>query len=300
MMAEQQQLKNTIEARLGKKIRAISLLGQGMCNNTWQIITENNDKYVIKQARLDQEENEQNDLLLEAKIIQRLNQKNPSLPVPRLLFITENPTMYAYHYISGNLMQEAWQHLSAAEKNSLCKDLAKFHYELGQTLSLEEAHDLGIFVNAASALEAETEADVKTFLMDVNIPKKYKAIVEAMYETYYSTQDQAFLTLCHNDAHPGNIIIHQGKLSGIIDFGDAEYGDIHIEFTRYAQDYPAHFDLIIKSYESLANITLSKKRIIAQAILEGIDDIRTEYLAQKRIAVLENYFNLFKISAPLS
>ena len=36
--------------------------------------------------------------------------------------------------------------------------------------------------------------------------------------------------LCHNDLHKGNIMVNDGTISGIIDFGDAIYTNYNIEF----------------------------------------------------------------------
>ncbi len=74
--------------------------------------------------------------------------------------------------------------------------------------------------------------------------------------------------LLHNDAHNENIFVNQiGDLLCIIDFGDALWGDPHLDFINFIHAYPKHWELIIDSYEKSSGKILDKKRILALAII---------------------------------
>jgi Ser/Thr protein kinase RdoA (MazF antagonist) len=287
MIIDQESLKKTIAENLNKQLISLSLKGQGMCNYAWYAISEDNQKYLIKQEKPEKEENEQNELLVEAGIIRKLNQKSPSLPVPQIVFLTENPRMYCYHYIEGEMMKSAWDFLSAKEKVLLCEDLGRFHAHLGKALTKEEIHELKIANNLQAALEKETEDDVEQFLHDSTIPRHYRQLVQRLYQVFDETKLSACFGLCHNDSHHENILLNEGKLSGIIDFGDAVFGDVHSEFARYVQDYPPYFEIIVKTYEKLSGTNLCRRRILALTILETVDELRTDYIANGRIELID-------------
>lgn len=298
MNMERVQLKKFIDNKLGKNIVEFFLKEKGMCNNAWYVKTSDNEEYLIKQERHDKGTNEQNDLVVEAKTIQKLNQVNSSLPIPKIVFILESPKMYCYKYIEGDMMLDAWKNLSEQEKKSLCKELGKFHAEFENALSKEEIQALGLEIDTSTDLHKQTKEEIEVFLNDTQIPEKYKIIVKQVCEVFEKTKTEASFGLCHNDSHHENIIIHKGKFACVIDFGDTGYGDIHNEFTRYVQDYPNYFEIIVKTYEKLSNKTLSRIRLIAQTILNAIDDIRTDYDKNGREEIMKQYINWFAKFTP--
>ncbi len=70
--------------------------------------------------------------------------------------------------------------------------------------------------------------------------------------------------LCHNDLHKGNIIINEGKLSGIIDFGDTIYTNYNIEFVSIFKWKEEEVIVnITKKYEEITGRKLNIDFIIA-------------------------------------
>jgi thiamine kinase-like enzyme len=165
--------------------------------------------------------------------------------------------------------------------------LGKFHAQLGKALTIEEINALQIANNPQAGLEKETEEDVARFLHDTAIPHPYKQLVKRLYEVFNETTSAACLGLCHNDSHHENILLNEGKLACIIDFGDSCRGDVHSEFARYVQDYPQYAEIIIRNYEQLSGQNLCRERILALTILETVDDLRTEYLKNGRMELIE-------------
>lgn len=295
---KQDQLKYIIEQELGKNIVDFSLKGKGMCNNAWYVKTSDNKEYLIKQERHDKETNEQNDLIVEAKTIQELNETNPNLPIPKIVFIIGSPKMYCYEYIEGEMMINAWKNLSEQEKISLCEELGKFHAKFESALSPNEVKILGLEINTSTDLHSETKKEIEVFLNDAQIPEKYKKIVRQVSQLFEETRAEALFGLCHNDSHHENIIVRNGKLACMIDFGDTEYGNIYNEFTRYVQDYPDYFEIIVGTYERMSNRKLSRTRLIAQTVLNAVDDIRSDYDKDGREEIIKQYINWFAKFTP--
>lgn len=64
-------------------------------------------------------------------------------------------------------------------------------------------------------------------LKKYNLDDDFNNCVNTFTAFDYRDEDDV---LCHNDLHKGNVIVGNGKLSGIIDFGDTIYTNYNIEF----------------------------------------------------------------------
>ncbi|GAA4450963.1 hypothetical protein GCM10023189_12350 [Nibrella saemangeumensis] len=79
----------------------------------------------------------------------------------------------------------------------------------------------------------------------------------------------------------------------MVDFGDADTGDVHREFTRYAQDYPDYAEFILMSYETLSGRKLSRPHIVALAIQDAVYDLREEYFGTGKIELIDQNSHWF-------
>ena len=70
-----------------------------------------------------------------------------------------------------------------------------------------------------------------TILMNLfkkyNLEEDFNNCLKILSNFEYKDEDDV---LCHNDLHKGNVIVNNGELSGIIDFGDCIYTNYNIEF----------------------------------------------------------------------
>jgi len=206
--------------------------------------------------------------------------------------------MYCYEYVEGKMMINAWKDLSEQERISLCEELGKFHAEFENALSKEEIQALGLEIDTSTDLHKQTKEEIEIFLNDTQIPEKYKIIIKQVCGVFEKNKTEASFGLCHNDSHHENIIIHKGKLACVIDFGDTEYGNIYNEFTRYVQDYPNYFEIIVETYEKLSNKKLSRTRLITQTVLNAVDDIRSDYDKDGREEIIKQYIHWFAKFTP--
>ncbi len=266
-----------IESLLGKKIKVFELKGKGACNNAYYIETEEGKKYIVKQEREDKELSEQNSLLVEARVEEELYKNNLSVPIPKVIFVGEFPAIYGYEYLEGDLMRSIWESLGESERIDICHKLGVFHAEMGKKISKDEARDLGVKINESTDLHPEIIEEYDLILSSSDIPEEFKVLARKAREIFNTTFDKTFFQFIHNDAHHENVLIKDNKISGIIDFGDAEYGEIAKEFSRYIRDFPNYFTHIVSAYEEESGNKLSYIRLVTNAFLSGLMEIVEDY-----------------------
>lgn len=276
MTDDQEKLKLRIQELLGEEIAKFILKGKGAVNFAYQVETANG-KYIVKQEREDKEFQPQNDLVVEATIIQKLESLNLSLPIPKVVFVSDDPKMYGYKYIEGEILRSVWDSLTEEEKMNICHSLGHFHAEIGKKVTKEMSGASGIKINDSSGLHPEVAKDYDRLILDANIPSEFKSLAMKAKKIFDQTLDKIFFQFLHNDAQHENILIKDKEISGIIDFGEAEYGEVAKEFSRYIRDFPDHFQYIISAYEEETGNKLSHERLVSNALLSGFIDIIEDY-----------------------
>lgn len=264
-------VKKNIEKALTKKITSFSLKGRGYCNDAHYLETDDGGVYIAKVDRELKEFRPQNSLMVEAKVIKQLYELNLSIAVPRIVF--ENKNMFGYEYIEGDMLKTVWGSLSEDERISICRKLGQFHAEIGKKFSKEMATACGVKINASLGLHPEVEKEYEAILAGTDVPEEYKVLAqEARIMFDETTNHGGIFQFIHNDSHHENILIKNKTISGIIDFGEAEYGEVAKEFSRYIRDFPDYFQHIVSSYEEASGNKLSYARLVSNAFLSGLID----------------------------
>lgn len=270
-------IREKVQKLLGKEVVQFSLFGKGAVNNAYLAETADGEKYIIKQEKAVKEFQPQNTLLIEAHIAQELDKVQLSIPVPKIAFICENPMMYGYHYIEGELMIAIWESLNEEERINTCRKLGGFHAEIGKKITKEAGAKMGVVINDSVGLHPETVKDNSLILKSNDVPDDWKALAQQAKDVFDNTADKTVFQFIHNDSHHENIIVQNKKIVGIIDFGEAEYGEVAKEFSRYIRDYPDYFKHIVAAYEEASGNSLSYERLVSNAFLSGFIDIVESY-----------------------
>jgi Ser/Thr protein kinase RdoA (MazF antagonist) len=273
-----QDIKSDIQKLLLDEIREFTLKGKGAVNYAYIVETKNGSKYIVKQEREDKEFQPQNNLVVEANVIQKLSSLELGFPIPKVVFISEDPEMYGYEYIEGELLRGLWPSLSEDEKISICKSLGEFHAEIGKKFSKDDAVAVGIVVDPSTDVHPEVSRDYISILENPEVPEEFKSVARNAKSILDTTHNLVLFQFLHNDAHHENVLIKDKKISGIIDFGNAEYGEIAKEFSRYIRDFPAHFQYIISAYEEKSGNKLSYIRLVTNSLINGLIDNVDDYL----------------------
>ncbi|MEK7575149.1 MAG: aminoglycoside phosphotransferase family protein [Patescibacteria group bacterium] len=271
-------LKLKIQELLRKEITKFSLKGKGYCNNAYYVETRDEGKYIVKKEITGEGANKQeNNLSVEARVIQQLYTRGLSISVPHIIFVSEDPKMFAYEYIEGNMMMGEWDSFSEDQKISVCQALGRFHAEIGKNFSKEMAKDTGIKLDESADVHPEVTNEYSKLIVALDVPDDFKILAKEAKVIFAGTLDRAVFQFIHNDSHHENIITQNKKISGIIDFGAAEYGEVAKEFSRYIRDYPDYFQYIVSAYEKKSGNNLSYDRLVSGALLCGFMEIVDDY-----------------------
>jgi Ser/Thr protein kinase RdoA (MazF antagonist) len=296
-MENEIQLRNKIQELLGKEIITFELKGKGDCNYAYYVETHDGGKYIVKQEREQKQTEDQNDLVVEGNLLRKLYATDLSTPIPKVVFVSENPKLYGYEYIEGELMRGVWESLSEDEKIDICRSLGRFHAEIGKNFTKEMCATSGIDMNDSIEPHPQVGKDYKRLITDPNVPVEFNNLVKEAKVIFDGTVDKTVFQFLHNDAHHENVIIKNKEISGIIDFGDSEYGETAKEFSRYIRDYPDYFQHIVSSYEQISGNKLSYERLVSNALISGFIDIVENYWKggesrQKAKEAIEKYKEL--------
>lgn len=272
-----QHLKSEIQKILGKEISVLNLKASGFVSNAYYIETVDGSKYIAKQKQKDKENFAQNTLTTEARVIKLLGEMHLLLPIPRIISILEESEMYVYEYIEGEVLRSVWDTLSEEEKINICSSLGNFHAEIGKKFTKEMSVVSGIRINESTGLHPEVLEEYIKYSVDLAVPEDLRMLLKKAKEVFDTTEDQVVFQFVHNDAHHENVLIKDKKISGIIDFGDAEWGEVAKEFSRYIRDWPDHFHHIVSAYEKSSGHKLSFERLMSNAFLSGFGEIWEDY-----------------------
>ncbi len=268
--------ESKIKELLGKDIIQFTLKGKGAVNFAYQVETLDG-KYIVKQEREDKEFQPQNSLVVEAAVAKKLYDVGLSLPIPYVVFVTEHPAMYGYEYLEGDLMRDVWESLNEEERIDICYKLGQFHSEIGKKISKDMAEQLGVKIDDSTDPHPEALKEYQEILSSPDVPEYFKELAKKAKAILDQTTDKSVFQFIHNDAHHENVLIKDKHISGIIDFGNAEYGEISKEFSRYIRDFPDYFQYIVSSYEEDSGNKLSHDRLVTNGLILGLMEIVEDY-----------------------
>jgi len=217
---------NTIKNNLKEKIVDIKIYGE-----TWgNLVLEINNKWIFRFPKFKESRS-----LLEKEIIflSKFSSKSP-ISIPSL--IAYDDSFIWYEKIKGiPLNSKVFKTLTQIEKNNIAKDLAKFlswlHSINFKNQKIPILNDLTkkIIFEKISTISKELSSDAQK-----NILKYFNSI------DYYVINNNK-KTLIHNDLGEGNIIINNGRVSGIIDFGRLMYGYPELDFAKLWRNFGKDF-----------------------------------------------------------
>jgi len=154
-----------------------------------------------------------------------------------------------YDYIHGSDLWSVAQILTDEQKNDIGKDIAKFLTEL-HTITGDH-YDVGHYVPAVPEYKKswkdghiEYAGLLKDGLSSMELKFESKKIISGAFDYIYANigalEYQAGARLLHNDFHPKNIIVSDGKLAGVIDWECSQYGEADFELSHlfHWQIYP--------------------------------------------------------------
>ena len=174
--------------------------------------------------------------------------KNSPLKVPKYDFIGKSMVFGGYKLIEGReLTKTAFGKLSKLQKKSCAKKLGEFLTAL-HNFPISEAKKIGLKDDWPLSEEKKEYEKRKKFIFSA-LSKNECDFVKEFVNKYFNMKIPPKLTVLHNDFSDDHILVNNGKISGVIDFGDSSLGDPAKDFAwlwelgdRFALDVLRTYD----------------------------------------------------------
>ena len=199
------------------------------------------------------------------------------LPVPQMeLVFNQNRPFSVHPKIVGESLSSKMDELTNSDQEKIVDDLSGFLTQL-HTLPLsckpdEVTQTLGEFLDDLAGVH---NGD---YNFSYHIP------------LHLMEKDRSNLKLVHGDFHPGNILIHEGRVSGVIDFAFASLSDEHADLGRFVGRSNADLGhALVEAYQRKTNKLCDQKKI------DDVVDV-FKYVEYKYVQYMQSYHPEITIS----
>ncbi|MCK9862735.1 aminoglycoside phosphotransferase family protein [Paenibacillus sp. ATY16] len=235
------EIETIVREAFGQAYFSASELTDGWANMAYSIVLEDGRKTVLKIAPSADKlvmRYEKNMMRTEVEAM-RLVADTPGLPVPRVYAYDAAcsiiPAEYFFmEYVEGTAMNKIRDSLSLEEREAIARELGGYSrsinaYKNSFFGSLQpEGRRKDNWSEAFEGMMADVLADGKD--AGVELPVSYAEIEKEVlhYRDLLGVVKEA--SLIHWDLWDGNVFVHEGRISGLIDFERAFWGDPLSEF----------------------------------------------------------------------
>ncbi|GIP21175.1 aminoglycoside phosphotransferase [Paenibacillus sp. J22TS3] len=230
-----------LKSIVGQPIKSVTELADGWANTAYCIVLSDGTPLVLKVAPAKDKplmRCEQNNMRTEVEAL-RLVAKSANVPVPRVLSYDPSCSLvpceyFIMEYIQGTPLNKIKASLSEEELAAVQEEIGVYNKRIntiqGETFGLLGRPERGrmtwkeVFHSMIEGVLADGEE------IGVVFPESYGEIRRQMLRHFDALDEVKVPYLVHWDLWEGNVFIQDGKVSGIIDFERAFWGDPLIEF----------------------------------------------------------------------
>ena len=189
-----------------------------------------------------------------------------SFITPNLKIYYHNNRPYSIHSeIEGETLDECYNKLSNNEKQEVAQDIIKIIHQFSL-----------VKINQVTEITFEKLSN----FVD-NLAMVAKNNYDLSMHDFLKELENENLICCHGDLNPGNIILKNKKVYGVIDFAFAGVSSNIVDFSRMIGRTPSDFKpMLIKSFEKTFNTTVNIER------LDKIEKI-WQYIEEKYILYIK-------------
>ena len=170
-------------------------------------------------------------------------------PIPEMnLKMHKNRPFSVHKKIRGNSLTSQLDKLSPSEQSSIIEDLSQFLIEL---------HSL-----SATTMPADIRESLSDFLAGLSSVHKGNYDL-SKHASLRLMEEQALApSIIHGDFNPGNVLVEEGHVSGIIDFSFASVSDRHADLGRFmGRTNPSLGGALVESYQAKTHTLCDLKKI---------------------------------------
>ena len=219
-------MKEIIESEFSVMVHDIFVLGQGLDSSAYLV----NHEYIFKQSK---HHEARLNLKKEIQVLNYLKGK-VTLQIPDIEYYSEEYGVCGYREIRGEkLTPTIYKNMSDDEKDKLVQDIALFLREM-HSLPLPDIDELEMnFMN-----DYKSDYKILREIIYDKIPDSSKKYIDDLYKRILNDEriSKYVKAICHNDLSCNHIMLHNNKVIGIIDFGDAAITDRDKDFIYLLED----------------------------------------------------------------
>ena len=146
-----------------------------------------------------------------------------------------------FDYIQGNELWSVTPNLTEKEQYGIGKEISQFLDELHSITN--DSYDIGHYIPTIPRWKqtwkeghikyvAVLKNNLSKFDLTADSNKTISKAFDYIYQNINSLKYQAGARLLHNDFHPKNILVHKGRLAGVIDWECSQFGEADFELSR--------------------------------------------------------------------
>ena len=172
-----------------------------------------------------------------------------SLNIPNMqLKMNKNRPFSMHQKIKGTSLLSQMDNLSFSQQSNIVRELSIFLKELHalpiDTMPKDIKETLGEFLDCLASVH-EGDYDFA-----------YHDVLRKMENQSHN------LRIVHGDFHPGNILIDEGRVSGIIDFSFASISDVHADLGRFmGRSNQFWGNALVHAYQEITETSCDLKKV---------------------------------------
>jgi aminoglycoside phosphotransferase (APT) family kinase protein len=192
------------------------------------------------------------------------------VPIPQVEFLGKSRRVMGYQKIVGrHVTEQEWTSWPDEKVRTLAGDLAGFLWDCHRAIPVKQAQSWGL------PKERMTE---RYHRVKDRIPELARfGLAEFAQRTlsdYEKLGDGERTFFLYNDLHTENFVVDvRGRLAGVFDFGDFNWGDPDWEFGYLYRYDKRLFEACVEEYERLSGLIIRKRACAVYAWLDALFDL---------------------------
>lgn len=265
------------------KINDINKIGEGTGNVAYEV----NSKYIFRFPK-----KSENQIQLEREIsVQKILKTYSPLPIPNFEYLPHDHSFVGYQKLVGDPMINIFKEFEAWD--SFSRHIGTFITKL-HNIPMDEFKGLDLLTENKSFEDWQNHSYHFYEKTKYLIPEQYIPGIESFFQSTLQS-NIGELVFCHNDLGVEHILILDGEVSGIIDWGGAALTDPASDFARLYRDVGEQvLDKVLAEYTTFRNKSEIRNRAIFYGKCLIFEDLfcglRDEIYLQKSLSALKWMF----------
>jgi len=248
----------------GFKVETCNLITLG-----WDsVVADVNDNYIFRFPR-----SKNYPLERENRVLDYLKDKI-SARIPIVEFVGSKFLFMGYRKIQGiSLEQDLALRFTEVQRSYIAPLIAQFLYELHSGFSVDFGTEIGLRTTTIKSYVKEASFENAEHIQN----KKLRDFVLRIIERYLALpKDESNIVVIHGDMHGRNMVVQKDNehiLEGIIDFGDIEIGDAHLEFCPMYNYLRPIVHQVIQKYNEFTGNEISIERVATYSRIIEVSEL---------------------------